>query len=183
MKTGLAFVGLFVALGALGCGSGGSALNEFGDKFKFTDKDVSGWKQDASDPAPYELYLADELVTKVDGGAQVYVDAGCQLIMYQTLAGTYPQTATVWAYDFATAAKAQAMFEAKKLDSLAATAIPPYDQSVAIGRASIVSIATEAHFNQYYFEVTVSGYDDQTVTCSACPMAAQLLGVLKTKSN
>jgi len=189
MKTGLAFVGLFLGLGTLGCGSsasGGSfpTLNaaDFGTHFKFADNQVSGWTQ-STFPGSFNTYTGDELVTAVDGGAGVYVDKGMRVCMSQDLMGTDPQIVTVWAYDFTTAAKAKDMFDWKKSDSSASATIPNYDGSVAIGAATSSGLSAIAHFNSLYFEVMLSGYGDQKTTCSACPVAPKFLDVFKTKSN
>jgi hypothetical protein len=40
-----------------------------------------------------------------------------------------------------------------------------------------------AHFKATYIELAISGFGDQGSTCSACPVAAQFLQVLSSKTN
>jgi len=164
-------------------GTPDSALDAtaFGEKYRFASGELPGWKQDTA-PDSYSVYTADELVQAIDGAAGVYQDMGCQVSVHQDLVGLFPQNATVWVYDFVTAAHANLMFKWKQADSAATTVIPGYDPTVAIGSPSIVGINAIAHFNGLYVEVTVSGLGDQTSTCSACPVVARFLDVLRAKA-
>ena len=55
--------------------------------------------------------------------------------------------------------------------------------SVAIGSSGLTGLSVLAYFKASYFELQLSGYGEQTSTCSACPVAKQFLDVLKSKTN
>lgn len=143
---------------------------------------MPGRKQDTA-PNSYGALTGDELVQIIDGAAGSYLDIGDRVSMYQELVGPDPRVTSVWAFDFVTAAKATAMFEWETLEQSATIVIPGYDTSVAIGSASIVGITAFAHFNSLYVEVSLSGFGDQTSTCSACPVAAQFINALRARVN
>jgi hypothetical protein len=168
-------------------GSGGipdSTLNAnaFGQKYKFANSELPGWKQDPLSIS-FGAYTGDELIQAIDGAASTYTDNGCRVSMYQDLVGPDPHIATVWAFDFVTPARATAMFAWKKQDMSATTVIPGYVPSVAIAFPTLGGVTALAHFNGLYFEVTLSGFGEQTSTCSACPVVAQFLDVLRAKVN
>jgi hypothetical protein len=189
MKTVLAAVVLFLGLGGSGCGSNATSpsgpldANAFGQKYKLSANQVSGFQQDSTDPGAYITYTGDELVQSIDGAAGVYTDNGARVEMYQSFAGPSGETANFFAMDFVTDAKATAMFAWEQNDKNATTAIPGYDTSVAVGYGTIGGFIAYAHFKSVYFEVSVGGFGDQSSTCSACPTVAQFLQVLSSKTN
>jgi hypothetical protein len=170
------------AAGSSGFPDSALDASAFGEKYKFVTGELPGWKQDTT-PNSYGALTGDELVYMIDGAAGAYLDMGDRVSMYQDLVGPGPLVATVWAFDFVTAANATAMFEWETLEQNAAIVIPGYDTSVAIESASIVGVTAFAHFNGLYVEVSLSGLGDQTSTCSACPMAAQFINAFRAKAN
>jgi len=188
MRTGLAFVCLSLALGTAGCGSSpsSSALTPtaLGAKYKVSATDITGWQLDPADPNAFQVLdesTSKNLVTLIDGGAGAYTDRGCTVTIYQSLVGPNGEIAgPVYAMDFGTAANATTMFNYSK-DSYSATdTVPGFDASVAIGHAALVSVTVFAHFGAMYFEMTLSGFSDQT---AAYQGAAQFLNVFKSRMN
>jgi hypothetical protein len=172
-----------------GGGAGGTGLlsaAQFGQKYRFADNQLPGWKQApaADDPDAFDVYTGtDELVARIDGAADSYY--GFRVAMFQDLVGPDPQTCNVVAMDFVTDAQATAKF-AYQRENGASTAIPGYDRSVAIASTDLAGITVYAHFKALYFELQMSGYlgsDDNLDLNKATSAAAQFLGVLKTKSN
>jgi hypothetical protein len=178
---------LLLGLSAAGCGSGGSTGStpltaaQFGDKYKFSATDVSGWAQaPASDPTAYNVYNGgDELVGRLDGG-DVYTSRGCRVSMYQDLVGPDPEICTVVAMDFGTSDNATTMFTYQQTSG-ASNTIPGYGASDAIGsNFSLGGQNVFAHFQASYFELQLSGFADAT---SAGAAAKLFLDVLKAKTN
>lgn len=189
MKTVLASVVVFLGLGGSGCGSNATTPSgpldktAFGNKYKLADNAVAGFKQDPTDPTGYLTYTGDELVQSIDGAAGVYTEYGARVEMFQSLVGPDPELANFYAMDFVTDAKATAMVAWEQTQTNAATTIPGYAPSVAVGNGSISGLVVYAHFKATYIELAISGFGDQGSTCSACSMAAQFLQVLSSKTN
>jgi hypothetical protein len=172
-----------------GGGSGGTGLlsaAQFGQKYKFADNQLPGWKQAsaADDPAAFGVYSSvDELVARIDGAADTY--DGFRVAVFQDLMGPDPQTCNVVTMDFVTEAKATAKFTYQR-ENGASTAIPGHDRSVAIASTNLTGITVYAHFNALYFELQMSGYMDRYGNLDlnrAISVAAQFLGVLKTGTS
>jgi hypothetical protein len=189
MKTILAFVVMLVALAGSGCGSNATTPSgpldktAFGNKYKLAPNAVAGFQQDPTDTGAYMTYTGDELVQHIDGAAGVYTENGARVEMYQSLVGPSPQLANFYAMDFDTDAKAAAMVVWEQTQTNAATTISGYDPSVAVGYGTLSGLVVYAHFKATYIELAISGFGDQGSTCSACPVAAQFLQVLSSKTN
>ena len=193
--TRVAAVCLLMGLSGPGCGSSPSSgpltATELGVKYKFSPTDIPGWQVDPDPNDTTAFQVLDEstsnnLVRYIDGGADAYTNAGCRVTVAQTLAGPNGEIAgPFYAMDFVTEAQATAMFNSKKADYSASDTIAGFDSSTAIGKAvnilgTIVSVTVFAHFKAMYFELTLSGFPDQT---SFYQGAAQFLNVLKSKTN
>jgi hypothetical protein len=172
-----------------GGGAGGTGLlsaAQFGQKYRFADNQLPGWKQAPAvdDPDAFDVYTGtDELVTRIDGAADTY--DGFRVAMFQDLVGPDQQVCNVVAMDFVTDAQATAEFTYQR-ENGASTAIPGYDRSVAIASTNLTGITVYAHFNALYFELQMSGYMDQYGNLDlnrAISVAAQFLGVLKTGTS
>jgi hypothetical protein len=173
-----------VFLVSLGCGSSKTSNTldptGFGNKYKFADNEMSGWKQD---PAADPLWTGagTDLHNKIDGGEATYLSKGCLLAMYQNLVGPDPQGCEVVAMDFGTADNATAMFTYQQQQTSASIQIPQFDATAAIAYPVMSGITVYAHIKATYFELQLIGYgSDQT---SAAQMATQFLNVLKAKTN
>lgn len=174
--------------GSGGTGGGGSTGSatltpaQFGDKYKFSTTDVSGWgpADPATDPTAYNVYNGgDELVGRLDGG-DVYTSRGCRVSMYQDVAGPDPEICTVVAMDFVTSDNATTMFTYQQTSG-ASLAIPGYGASDVLGsNFALGGQNVFAHFKASYFELQFSGFTDAT---SAGAAAKQFLDVLKAKTN
>ncbi len=157
--------------------------NGFGRRYRISDNEVTGWKQN-TDPNQdtFSLWVGDELFSHIDGGADLYLNRGCLVSMYQYMVGPNgpdSQVCMVIAMDFSTAAQADSMFRLQKETST--VLIPDYESSVAIAYPGILgNITVYAHFKAIYFELMLSGYVDQNASCL---IASQLLKVLELKTH
>jgi hypothetical protein len=155
----------------------------FGQKYKFADNEIAGWKQntDSADTVPFAVYTDVTLAPcRIDGAAPAYTSKGCKLAMYQEMVGPSPNACEVIAMDFVTEDNATSMVTYQQKQTSAAVTIPQYDLSVAIAYPVISGITVFAHFKASYFEVSLTGYADQN---AATQDAALFLNVLKSKSN
>lgn len=176
---------LFLGLSASGYNSGNSPLSatEFGNKYKFTDNEVPGWTQtpvSATEPSPYNVYDGGAALRGRIDGNDVYSPRGCRVSMYQDLTGPSQEICTATAMDFVAADNANGMFAYRQLKD-ASVAVPGYGASDAL--ASTFALGGEtvyAHFKASYFELSLSGFDDDT---SAGAAAKQFLDVFKSKTN
>ena len=170
--------GTIAAGGAIATGGTSTPLdaNAFGQRYRISDNELSGWRQDLA-PTAFAVYAGDELVTRMDGAADMYLARGCRVSMFQDLVGPDPETGTVIAMDFVTSVNANAMFTYQRSNG-ASLAIPGYGTSAAIGSTTLGGIVAYAHFNAVYFEVQLSGFADTT---SATAAAGQFLNLLRSK--
>jgi hypothetical protein len=186
----LAMWGL-AALILIGCsGSSGSGPSNntpldptaFGNKYKFADNEVSGWTQstDPTDPFQYGVYSDADLDQRIDGGNMAYISRGMRVAMFQNLVGPAGAVCTVVAMDFGTADNATTMFNYEKDTTSAATAIPSYDASTAIGYETLSGVTAYAHFKTSYFETQVSGVAD---AAAGAEVGGKLLQVLASKTK
>ncbi|HJX67027.1 MAG TPA: DUF6599 family protein, partial [Polyangia bacterium] len=161
-------------------GTGGTSnpldANAFGRRYRISDSELSGWRQDPA-PTAFAVYTGDELITRIDGAADMYLNGGCRVSMFQDLVGPDPQICTVTAMDFGTNVNANSMFTYQRSNG-ASLAIPGYGTSAAIGLSTLGGMIAYAHFNSLYFEVQLSGFADTT---SASAVAGQFLNVLRSK--
>jgi hypothetical protein len=153
--------------------------NAYAAKFKLTDNQISGWKQDPGKSA-FEVLTAEKLDCKIDGAAPDYVKHGLRWAMYQDLVGPNDQVCRLVAMDFGTATNATSMVQAQQQLTGADIEIPPYDAGTAIASQVIGGVSVYAHFGSSYFEVQLNGFSDQG---SATQAAATFLGVVKPKAS
>jgi hypothetical protein len=109
-----------------------------------------------------------------------YISRGMRVAMFQNLVGPAKLLCTVVAMDFSTADNATTMFDYEKDTTSAATAIPSYDASTAIGYETLAGVTAYAHFKASYFETQVSGVDDPAASAQ---VGAELLQVLESKTD
>jgi hypothetical protein len=157
--------------------------NGFGQHYRINDNEVTGWQQNTDTTQDtFSLWVGDELFSHIDGGADLYLNRGCLVSMYQYMVGPNgpdSQVCMVIAMDFSTAAQADSMFRYEKETST--VPIPEYESSVAIAYPGILgNITVYAHFKAIYFELMLSGYIDQD---AARLIASQLLKVLELKTH
>ena len=67
----------------------------------------------------------------------------------------------IWMMDFGTSAKAVALFNTNTVKYNASTAVPTFSSSdAAYAVQAGGNIDVYAHFNQFYFELDLTGYDN-----------------------
>jgi hypothetical protein len=116
----------------------------------------------------------------MDGGSDLYTNAGCTVTLYESLVSTNQELGVVWAMYFGTPAKAQAMFDTQKTTFSATEPVPGYDASSAIGKSALVLHTVYAHIGAMYYEMQMSGFTDAT---SALQAAGKILDVFKSKTH
>ncbi|MGA2447087.1 MAG: hypothetical protein ABTD50_00250 [Polyangiaceae bacterium] len=168
----------------LGCTSSTGASADpyaaFGQKFELSNE-ISSYKPDVG--IGYATYTADTLTSYDDGQAGEYTDLGMLYAAVQTLDGPSSEQALVVSMDFGTGAKAQAMFLSSTSSTAPLEAVGSWDSSTVTAHPSLASLEVFAVFGEYYFEITLSGYGDQTGGCTACTDATAFLNALKAKAQ
>lgn len=171
-------------LGGSGCGSGNSSPptpTELAAQYKFDPNDVSGWQLDPNDSQAFQTLVegtVTDLKSFMDGGSDLYTNAGCTVTLYESLVSTNQELDVIWAMYFGTAAKAAAMFVTNSAG--ASQSIPNYNASDAIGKSALTVHTVYAHIGAMYYEMTLSGFNDAT---SAFQAAGQILDVFKKKTH
>lgn len=171
--------------GAGGSGSGGSSvmldLNGFGQRYKLSDNEVSGWTQDTASGA-FSLFDDTNLTQKIDGPADGYTKRGMKLAYYQNLkASDGKRTCTMVAMDFGTGANAQSMVDYQRASNEAKITVPPYDGQVAIASQALTGITIYASFGALYVEVILDGYGYPPDLTQATQDGAKLLEAMEAK--
>ncbi|HJX64406.1 MAG TPA: hypothetical protein VJ860_10710 [Polyangia bacterium] len=193
-RTCLAVASLFLLLGGSGCGSSNSnaapptaadagppTAAELGARYKLDPNDVPGWQLDPSDSQAFQILdesTPTNLLSFMDGGADLYTNAGCTVTLYESLVSANQEIAVIWAMYFGTDAKATAMFQTNSVG--ASVSIPNYNASAAIGKSALVLHVVYAHIGAMYYEMQMSGFTDAT---SAFQAASQILNVFKSKTH
>ncbi len=132
--------------------------------------EVPGWAPSSANGDTFCSYPIDSFYSKepgaIDGGAVVYDSVGCKQIAFQMLTGPDPEIYSSHAMDFATPAKALAMFDYSRSlwDSL--LSVPTFDGSTAVARTVMNGVVAYAHFNKFYFEITLLGFTDRPAALS-----------------
>jgi hypothetical protein len=160
------------------------SLNGFSPIFKFADNELPGWIQDTNTVSnPFTVWKGEDLVGLIDGGADLYVNRGCMMSMYQNLVGPNgpdSQVCTVAAMLCGTSAQADTIFAYQKFNNEASVTIPQFDTSVAIANGGLFgNITVFAHYKTMYFELALTGYYDQNASCLE---AEQILKILESKT-
>ena len=161
------------------------SLDGFSPIFKFADNELPGWIQDTNTISnPFTVWKGEDLVGLIDGGADLYVNRGCMMTMAQNLVGPNgpdAQTCTVYAMLCGTNVQADTIFAYQKFNNEASVTIPQFDTSVAIANGGVFgNITVFAHYKTMYFELQLSGYNDQD---SSRSVAEQMLKILESKTN
>jgi len=179
------------ALASLSCSkssSNGSTTltpDQFGQRYKFADNEISGWQQ-AAGTDRFLVCTSAELEdpsnpNPIDGAAPAYTDNGMTMVMFQYLAGPGSNACQVRAMDFGTDASATAMFAQEQKSTASDIAIAAFDTSTAIAYSVISGITVYAHFKASYFELYLTGFGtDQNAASQA---ATQFLQVLQAKTK
>jgi hypothetical protein len=161
------------------------SLDGFSPIFKFADNELPGWTQDTNTVSnPFTVWKGEDLVGLIDGGADLYVNRGCMMTMAQNLVGPNgpdAQTCTVYAMLCGTNVQADTIFAYQKFNNEASVTIPQFDTSVAIANGGVFgNITVFANYKTMYFELQLSGYNDQD---SSRSVAEHMLKMLESKTN
>jgi hypothetical protein len=177
------------ALALLACSSASDAdtsegqldANGIEKKFKLADGVLADWKTNLKPEAyrPIDVYTADKLTDRIDGGAPAYTSRGCRLAMYQQMVGQDPASCIIVSMDFVTEDQARSMVDYQRQQYSASVTIQPYDSEVSIAAAGLTGITVFAHFKSMYFELQIDGVPDQS---AAVKLAGQFLAQLQTKA-
>jgi hypothetical protein len=151
-------------------------------QLEISDTSVSGWAKSTANGDTFCTYPIDSFYNgppgSIDGGAIPYDSIGCKEIAYQTLTGPGPMISSSYAMDFATIAKASAMFEYKKFSQIPNLAVPGFDLSTAFAKSLTNGATVYTHFNKFFIEITLLGYTDDA---AALDPASKFLDVFKEK--
>jgi Calx-beta domain. len=154
----------------------------FGLLYKFSDNELTGWTQDTNADA-FTVWKGDSLIVSQDGGADLYLNRGCLITMYQTLDGPNgpdAQICTITAMICGTDVQADSIFKYQKENLGASVAIPQYDTTAVFAHPGVSGITVFAHFKAMYFELALSGYSDRD---SSLSVATQMLKILESKTK
>jgi len=129
--------------------------------FKLADNQVAGWIQDTSTTDAYTQWQDTSLYHPIDGGARLYVAHHVVQTSIQKMIGPNGASMEVWAMDFGAAACAATMFTDRKAAYTAGTYVADgaYPLETAFVLPTIMSVLAVAHFDRYYFEISVKGAD------------------------
>ena len=157
------------------------SLDGFSPIFKFADNELPGWIQDTN---PFTVWKGEDLVGLIDGGADLYVNRGCMMTMAQNLVGPNgpdAQTCKVYAMLCGTNVQADSIFTYQKVNTSATVTIPQFDTSAVIANGGVFgNITVFAYYKTMYFELELSGYNDQD---SSRSVGEQMLKILESKTN
>lgn len=164
MKRNTLVIILAVAFG--GCASDSGAVKDGGQPpvadsavssavsgLRLSDQ-ISGWSETSGS---YTAFTAATMFQLINGGAQPHVDRGLVAGIFQTMAKGSTRNADLFAEDFGSAAKAQAMFTYMKGQVADPLALTGYSSTVA-GDVVLGGAVFHALFGQYYFSLTFTGY-------------------------
>jgi hypothetical protein len=138
--------------------------------FKVTDE-LSGWTGQAGS---YREFDPASLYEIIDGGAVPYERLGLVEGITQVLQNN-TKTISVFAEDFGTADNSLAIFNDKTGSLTQKLTITPYAQTMAIGFPLLGGIAAYAHDRKYYFELNLTGYDDNESAVTDASLFLQTL--------
>jgi hypothetical protein len=146
------------------------------ETLRITGNDISGWSEPKSNG--FNVYVGDELYHALDGGAPTYLQKGLIETSIQTLQnGKQSIGATVM--DFGISANAEAMYEEMKSKITDPRASPSFGLDDAVINPGILGgCLAYAHFDNFYFEMYVSGFQDKTL---AIQTADIFLKIYKSK--
>jgi hypothetical protein len=118
----------------------------------------NGWVPDSG--SQYVAYDTVTIFNEINGAAQPYVEAGLVTFTLKHLENTN-LSCLIWMMNLGTSAKAVALFHTTIVKYNASTAVPTFgssDASYAVQAGGNINVY--AHFNQFYFELDLTGYDN-----------------------
>jgi hypothetical protein len=128
--------------------------------FTVKDNEIPGWRMG---PESFSVWSASNLSEDIDGGAEHYIDRGMLQAAEISMTGPVEngKTAMVSQYsfimDFATTAKAKAMYDSSRAAFLLNGQASMFD-SVSFYREALDGIIAYSHCRQFYFELIFAGF-------------------------
>jgi hypothetical protein len=150
------------------------------DSMIFTNAEISPWKADS-----VAYYQGTALYNGIDGGAGQYLDKGLIKTAIQFLADDASPSndslnCSAYIMDFGTSANATAMFNTMMSNVIDKKAFASFPNSVAgLDYSPVIGISAYAHFNRFFFQLDLQGYNDKT---KAIDDAEKFLTILKSKT-
>jgi len=145
------------------------------EKLSIKKGDISNWNPESE----MAVYVADQLYEHIDGAATQYLEKGVIKTGYQHLTGPDKAMVECYVFDFGSDAKANTMFEQKKLERANDTVKDPtYTDSTLIVSPVLGGVSSSAHFGNFYIEVNVTGFGVQNAAIETLDL---FLGFFKNK--
>jgi hypothetical protein len=136
--------------------------------------DISNWQPQAS----MTVYVGTDLYNFNDGGATKYLDKKCLKTGVQTFEQNSEIVKTM-VMDFGTNENATAMYTEEQLDNAGSTLKDPvFPDSTAFFTSNLGGGTTYAHFDNFYIEIAVAGFSDQSLAMNTADM---FLGLYEKK--
>ena len=122
--------------------------------------EISNWNPDVD----IKIYVGDKVYDLMDGGAPQYLEKGLIKTGFQTFKGPNDGNVQVTIFDFGKDAKANIMFEEKRIAATGSTVKDfNYLDSVVVLKSVLGGVNCFAHFYNFCFEINVTGFSDQVL--------------------
>jgi len=125
-------------------------------RFQITDKKIRGW---VADENGYKEFGPEELFDIINGGAEIYVNQGLQKGIYQRLIKGNKYQCEIFVEDYGSSKNAKNVF----VTTTETASDPPKLNAGNSDRIKIKEfiggILIYLHRKNYYFEISVSGFD------------------------
>ncbi len=154
-------------------------------QLKISSTEISNWKL-ASSADSFTLWTASNFYDDVNGGIEKYLNNGMIEVADIHMVGPVGKDGSQniiathsFIMDYGNDSNAVAIYNYQKtLYSAEAFKLPRYSLNSAFAVSVIGGITVIAHFKKFYFELTFSGFSDQT---EAANTAVQFLGLFRLK--
>jgi hypothetical protein len=139
--------------------------------------DVTGWQQ-TNGASGWVIVSASNLHNYIDGGDMLYITNNLIEAGIQTLQGPSGKLLTVYCMDFGTVKWSQKTVSDQRNTIAIPLDIPNFPDSSAIAAANLGGVTAYAYFNKFYFELALTGFQDQA---EALRMASLFLDLYSSK--
>jgi hypothetical protein len=131
-----------------------SKITSTENKFRITTQ-IKEWYEIKN---TYMEFDANGLYDVIDGGADLYIESGLQKGTCQSVQSVAGERCDIFAEDFGSTAAATKMFKLKKGTVTGPVLISRPDSENVVAEEFIGGVAVYFHKNNYYFELTLSGF-------------------------
>lgn len=128
--------------------------------FRLADNEAPGW---IDRPDLFISFDTTQLYTLINGGAILYIEHHAINGIFQAFNNGANTSCDVFIYNCVNRLNADSLFNYKANESSATVTVPGFDQSNVIGSEFIGGAIVYAHWNKYYLEISLSGYNDLQV--------------------